>query len=84
MTRIGLSSAWAFAQESVFVRWLVAPLLALSTLAFLLGLLILPAAVVAEVVLYYALGSASVMFVGLSAEWLLRRYLESDEERAYY
>ena len=37
------------------MRWLVFPLLALATLAFLMGLVILPAAVVAEIVVYYVL-----------------------------
>ena len=66
------------------MRWLVFPLLALSTLAFLVGLVILPAAVVAEVVVYYVLLAGGVMAVGLGAEWVLRWYLEPDEERAYY
>ncbi|WP_440989215.1 hypothetical protein [Haloarchaeobius baliensis] len=84
MTRNRLSSAWNFAQDSVFMRWLVLPLLVLATLAFVMGLVILPAAVVAEVVVYYVLVAGGVMVVGLGAEWLLRRHLESDEERAYY
>lgn len=84
MTRDRLSSAWQFAQDSVFMRWLVLPLLALATLAFLMGLVILPAVVVAEVVVYYVLVAGGVMAVGLGAEWVLRRFLESDDERAYY
>jgi hypothetical protein len=70
MTGYWLSSAWSFAQDSVLLRWLVLPLLALATLAFLMGLLILPADVVAEVVFYYFLVSTAVMVVGLGAEWL--------------
>jgi hypothetical protein len=66
------------------MRWLVLPLTALATLAFLMGLVILPADVVAEVVVYYVLVASAVMLVGLGAEWLLRRLLEPDEERAYY
>ncbi|MFC4406245.1 hypothetical protein [Haloarchaeobius iranensis] len=84
MTRAGLSSAWDFAQRSVLMHWLVLPLTALATLTFLLGLVILPAAVVVELVVYYLLVASAVMLVGLGAEWLLRRLLESDEERAYH
>ena len=79
-----LSSAWNFAQDSVFMRWLVVPLTMLASLAFVMGLVILPADVVAEVVLYYVLVASGVMVVGLGAEWLLRWSLASDEERAYY
>lgn len=54
-----------FAQGSVFVRWLVVPLAPLATLLFVVGLVVLPAVVVAAVVLYYLLGSVAVMAVGL-------------------
>ncbi|WP_256297145.1 hypothetical protein [Haloarchaeobius salinus] len=84
MTRNGLSSAWNFARDPVLLRWPVFPLLALATLASLLGLLILPANVVAAVVVYYVAVVAGAMAVGLGAEWLLRLSLDSDEGCAYY
>ncbi|WP_435359072.1 hypothetical protein [Haloarchaeobius sp. DFWS5] len=86
MKRLSRPRVWVFVRESVIVRWLVAPMLLLGTFALLIGLAAspMPPAQVAEVSIYFVAIGSAVMFVGLSVEYVVKRLLESDDQREYY